>query len=121
MAHNYQLPEIQDLADFTGDSLGFARQAAKTDADVIVFCGVHFMAETAADPLARQAVFLPELEAGCSLADTITAEQLREWKKEHPDAVVVSYVNTSAAVKAESDICCTSSERGGSGAVHSRG
>lgn len=109
LAHNYQLPEIQDLADYTGDSLGLARQAAKTDADVIVFCGVHFMAETAAILSPEKRVLLPELEAGCSLSDTITAEQLREWKKEHPDAVVVSYVNTSAAVKAESDLCCTSS------------
>lgn len=109
LAHNYQLPEIQDLADFTGDSLAMARYAAKTSADVIVLCGVHFMAETAAILCPDKRVLLPELEAGCSLADTITVEQLREWKKEHPDAVVVSYVNTSAAVKAESDICCTSS------------
>jgi len=109
LAHNYQLPEIQDLADFTGDSLAMARYAAKTDADVIVLCGVHFMAETAAILCPDKRVLLPDLEAGCSLADTITVEQLREWKKEHPGAVVVSYVNTSAAVKAESDICCTSS------------
>lgn len=109
LAHNYQLPEIQDIADFTGDSLGLARQAAKTDADVIVFCGVHFMAETAAILCPDKRVLLPDLLAGCSLADTITAEQLREWKKQHPGAVVVAYVNTSAAVKAETDICCTSS------------
>jgi len=109
LAHNYELPVIQDIADYTGDSLGLARQAAKTSADVIVFCGVHFMAETAAILCPDKRVLLPDLEAGCSLADTITAEQLREWKKEHPDAVVVAYVNTSAAVKAESDICCTSS------------
>lgn len=109
LAHNYQLPEIQDLADFTGDSLAMARYAAKTDAEVIVVCGVHFMAETAAILCPGKRVLLPDLSAGCSLAETITVEQLREWKKEHPDAVVVSYVNTSAAVKAESDICCTSS------------
>jgi len=109
LAHNYQLPEIQDLADFTGDSLGLSRQAAKTDADVIVFCGVHFMAETAAVLSPDKKVLLPDIEAGCSLSDTITVDQLRAWKKEHPGAVVVAYVNTSAAVKAESDICCTSS------------
>lgn len=108
LAHNYELPEIQDIADYTGDSLGLARQAAKTDADVIVFCGVHFMAETAAILSPDKRVLLPDLEAGCSLSDTINAEQLRAWKKEFPDAVVVSYVNTSAEVKAESDICCTS-------------
>jgi len=109
LAHNYELPEIQDLADYTGDSLGLSRQAAKTDADVIVFCGVHFMAETAAILSPEKRVLLPDLQAGCSLADTITAEQVREWKKEYPGAVVVAYVNTSAAVKAEADICCTSS------------
>ncbi len=110
LAHNYELPEIQDLADYTGDSLGLARQAAAhTDADLILFCGVHFMAETAAILSPEKRVLLPDLGAGCSLADTITADQLREWKKEFPDAVVVSYVNTSAEVKAETDICCTSS------------
>lgn len=109
LAHNYQVPEIQDIADVVGDSLGLARQAAKTKADTIVFCGVHFMAETAAMISRDKKVLIPDLEAGCSLADTITAEQLRAWKAEHPDAVVVSYVNTTAAVKAESDFCCTSS------------
>ena len=108
LAHNYQLPEIQDLADYVGDSLGLSRQAASTDADVIVFCGVHFMAETAAILSPSKTVLLPDLEAGCSLADTITADQLRAWKREHPGAVVVSYVNTTAEVKAESDYCCTS-------------
>lgn len=109
LAHNYQVPEIQDIADVLGDSLALARAAVKTDADVIVFCGVHFMAETAAILNPEKTVLLPDLEAGCSLADSITADQLREWKKEHPGAVIVSYVNTSAEVKAESDYCCTSS------------
>lgn len=109
LAHNYQLPEIQDIADFVGDSLGLARKADKTDADIIVFCGVHFMAETASVISRDKQVLIPDPEAGCSLADTITAEQLRSWKVEHPGAVVVSYINTTAEVKAESDYCCTSS------------
>ncbi|WP_027725759.1 quinolinate synthase NadA [Tuberibacillus calidus] len=109
LAHNYQIPEIQDIADVLGDSLALARAAVDTTADVIVFCGVHFMAETAAILNPEKTVLLPDLEAGCSLADSITADQLREWKAEHPDAVVVAYVNTSAEVKALSDYCCTSS------------
>lgn len=109
LAHNYQLPEIQDIADVLGDSLALARAAEETTADVIVFCGVHFMAETAAILNPEKTVLLPDLEAGCSLADSITADQLRKWRKEHPDAVVVSYVNTTADVKAETDYCCTSS------------
>src|SRR5688572_2787770 len=108
LAHNYERPEVQDVADYVGDSLGLSREAAKTDADVIVFCGVHFMAETAAILSPTKTVLLPDLAAGCSLAETITADQLRAWKAEHPGAVVVSYVNTTAAVKAESDYCCTS-------------
>jgi quinolinate synthase len=108
LAHNYQLPEIQDVADFVGDSLGLAREGAATDAPVIAFCGVHFMAETAVILSPEKTVLIPDLDAGCSLAASITAEQLRAWKAEHPGAVVVSYVNTTAAVKAESDYCCTS-------------
>lgn len=109
LAHNYQIGEIQDVADFVGDSLALSQQAAKTSAKVIVFCGVHFMAETAAILAPDKTVLLPDLGAGCSLAATIDAVQLRAWKKKHPDAVVVTYVNSSAAVKAESDYCCTSS------------
>jgi quinolinate synthase len=108
LAHNYERSEVQDVADFVGDSLGLSREAAATKADVIVFCGVHFMAETAAVLSPNKIVLLPDLAAGCSLAATIDARQLREWKAEHPGAVVVSYVNTSAEVKAESDYCCTS-------------
>ena len=108
LAHNYQISEIQDVADFVGDSLGLSQQAAKTDAEVIVFCGVHFMAETAAILCPEKRVLLPDLAAGCSLADSISLPQLLAWKAEHPGAVVVSYVNTSAEIKAESDYCCTS-------------
>src|SRR6478609_734248 len=108
LAHNYERPEIQDVADYVGDSLGLSREAAKTEAEVIVFCGVHFMAETAAVLSPDKTVLLPDMAAGCSLASTIDAEQLRAWKAEHPGAVVVSYVNTTAEVKAESDYCCTS-------------
>ena len=109
LAHNYQLPEIQDIADHTGDSLALSRIAAETDADVIVFCGVHFMAETAKILSPEKTVLIPDANAGCSLADSLTADELREWKAEHPGAVVVSYVNTTADVKALTDICCTSS------------
>jgi quinolinate synthase len=109
LAHNYQLPEVQDVADHMGDSLGLSRQAAATDADTIAFCGVHFMAETASILSPEKTVLIPDLDAGCSLADSIDADQLRSWKAEHPGAMVVMYVNTSAEVKAETDYCCTSS------------
>ncbi len=108
LAHNYQPPEIQDLADFTGDSLGLSIKAAETNAGVIVFCGVQFMAETAAVLSPLKIVLLPDELAGCPLADMITADQLRQLKQQHPDALVVCYVNSSAQVKAESDYCCTS-------------
>jgi quinolinate synthase len=108
LAHNYQLPEIQDVADYVGDSLGLSQQAARTDASTIVFCGVHFMAETASVLCPQKRVLIPDLDAGCSLADSITAEQLRAWKAQHPGAIVVMYVNTTAEVKAETDYCCTS-------------
>lgn len=108
LAHNYQLPEIQDIADVVGDSLGLSQEAAKTNAKSIVFCGVHFMAETAAILSPDKRVLIPDMEAGCSLASSINLQQLKDWKVEHPNAVVVSYVNTTAAIKAESDYCCTS-------------
>ncbi|CAN5704675.1 quinolinate synthase NadA [soil metagenome] len=109
LAHNYQLPEIQDVADYVGDSLGLSRHAAAAGAQSIVFCGVHFMAETASILSPDKTVLLPDLDAGCSLADSITADELRAWKAQHPGAVVVMYVNTTAEVKAETDYCCTSS------------
>src|ERR1700733_4935682 len=109
LAHNYQIGEVQDVADYVGDSLGLSQQAAKTQADIIVFCGVHFMAETASILSPDKKVLIPDLEAGCSLSDMITVPALLKWKAEHPGAVVVAYVNTSAAGKAESDYCCTSS------------
>ncbi|HSX21686.1 MAG TPA: quinolinate synthase NadA [Gaiellaceae bacterium] len=108
IAHNYQVPEVQDVADYVGDSLGLSREAAATDAETIVFCGVHFMAETAVILSPEKTVLIPDLDAGCSLAASITADQLRTWKAENPGAIVVSYVNTTAEVKAESDYCCTS-------------
>src|SRR5438309_9032140 len=108
LAHNYQVPEVQDIADFVGDSLGLSQAAARTPADVIVFCGVHFMAETASIISPKKTVLLPDLGAGCSLAATIDGEKLRAWKNEHPGAAVVSYINTTAEVKAESDYVCTS-------------
>jgi quinolinate synthase len=109
LAHNYQVPEVQDVADFVGDSLALSRRAADTDADVIAFCGVHFMAETASILSPDKTVLIPDLDAGCSLADSITAPELRAWKAQHPGALVVMYVNTTAEVKAETDYCCTSS------------
>jgi len=109
LAHNYQIPEVQDVADFVGDSLGLARQAAKTNHKTILFCGVHFMAETAAIISPEKKILIPDLEAGCSLSDSITVEQLRKWKKEHPNSITVGYVNTTAEIKSELDYCCTSS------------
>ena len=109
LAHNYQIPEVQDVADFVGDSLGLSRQAAKVKQKTILFCGVHFMAETAAIISPSKRVLIPDLEAGCSLSDSITVDQLRKWKKEHPDAMTVGYVNTTAEIKSELDYCCTSS------------
>ncbi|MFN8151741.1 MAG: quinolinate synthase NadA [Solirubrobacterales bacterium] len=109
LAHNYELPELQDLADYVGDSLGLSRAAAATDSSVIAFCGVHFMAETASVLSPEKTVLIPDLGAGCSLADSITAPELQAWKDEHPGALVVMYVNTSAEVKAITDYCCTSS------------
>jgi quinolinate synthase len=108
LAHNYQVPEVQDVADYVGDSLGLSRQAAAADEEAIVFCGVHFMAETAKILSPEKTVLIPDPDAGCSLASSITADELRAWKAEHPGAVVVSYVNTTADVKAETDYCCTS-------------
>jgi quinolinate synthase len=108
LAHNYQVPEVQDVADFVGDSLGLSRKAAAASQQTIVFCGVHFMAETASVLCPEKTVLIPDLDAGCSLAASIDADQLRAWKDEHPGAVVVMYVNTSAEVKALTDYCCTS-------------
>lgn len=109
LAHNYQLPEVQDVADFIGDSLALSRKAEKTNAKNIIFCGVHFMAETASIICPDKDVFIPDINAGCSLASSINSTELMNWKKDHPDAIVVSYVNTSAEIKALSDYCCTSS------------
>jgi len=109
LAHNYQIPDVQDVADFTGDSLGLSRQAAKVEQKIILFCGVRFMAETAAIISPEKKVLLPDLEAGCSLSDSITVDELQNWKKQHPSAIVVGYVNTTAEIKAELDYCCTSS------------
>jgi quinolinate synthase len=109
LAHNYQIPGIQDIADFTGDSLGLSRQAAKVDQETILFCGVHFMAETAAIICPNKKVLIPDLKAGCSLSDSITLDDLKNWKKQHPGAITVGYVNTTAEIKSELDYCCTSS------------
>ncbi len=109
LAHNYQIPDVQDVADFTGDSLGLSRQAATVPQGTILFCGVNFMAETAAIISPQKKVLLPDLEAGCSLSDSITVDELRNWKKQHPDAITVGYVNTTAEIKANLDYCCTSS------------
>jgi len=108
LAHNYQIPDVQDVADFTGDSLGLSRQAATVDQKTILFCGVHFMAETAAIISPQKRVLIPDLEAGCSLSDSITVDELRNWKKQHPGAIAVGYVNTTAEIKSELDYCCTS-------------
>ena len=112
LAHNYMRDEVQEIADITGDSLGLSQEAAKTDADVIVFCGVHFMAESAAILSPGKTVLLPRLDAGCPMADMVTVEGLKAMKAQHPGVPVVTYVNSSAAVKAESDICCTSANAG---------
>ena len=109
LAHNYQIPEVQDVADFVGDSLGLARQAAKTNHKTILFCGVHFMAETAAIISPEKKVLIPDTNAGCSLSDSINLQQLKKWKQEHPNAITVGYVNTTAQIKSELDYCCTSS------------
>ena len=109
LAHNYQIPDVQDIADFTGDSLGLSRKAATVPQKTILFCGVNFMAETAAIICPEKRVLIPDLEAGCSLSDSITVDELRNWKKQHPDAIAVGYVNTTAEIKAELDYCCTSS------------
>ena len=109
LAHNYQVPEVQEVADFVGDSLRLSRQAARVSQNTIVFCGVHFMAETAAIISPQKRVLIPDTEAGCSLSDSITVDELREWKEQHPGAVTVGYVNTTADIKAELDYCCTSS------------
>src|SRR3712207_1356756 len=109
LAHNYQIPQVQDIADFVGDSLKLSKMAAETDASIIVFCGVHFMAETASIISPQKKVLIPDLNAGCSLASSINPQELLKWKSENPDAIVISYVNTTAEIKALSDYCCTSS------------
>ncbi len=109
LAHNYQIPDVQDVADFTGDSLGLSRQAARVSQKTILFCGVNFMAETAAIISPEKRVLIPDQEAGCSLSDSITVDELRDWKRQHPGAITVGYVNTTAEIKAELDYCCTSS------------
>ncbi len=109
LSHNYQIPDVQDVADFVGDSLGLSRQAAEVDNKTILFCGVHFMAETAAIISPQKKVLIPDLEAGCSLSDSISLQDLLKWKKEHPKAIAVGYVNTTAEIKSELDYCCTSS------------